>query len=200
MSEDPKLHPQNVLEPPFSEYTPHEEVCQLVRPAKNDCHLTLFLSPITISQAPCTPALSPKYPELLALEGGDFKICFPFSPLDCLVYKPDLCCNPQYLGVSLPGSWAKESGLVTVPHLAYFMKHPRALWTWGWFMMLMMVMMRDTNMQLDWPTVSKADFRIQIRVMLLVALAVLFQQWSHCRKCWQPLGPSDWTIKSPVTS
>ena len=58
-SEGQNLHPQILLRPPYSVYTP-QEVCSWVTPSQNNSYLTFFSSPITFPHTPHMSALSHK--------------------------------------------------------------------------------------------------------------------------------------------
>lgn len=169
-SEDPKLHLPS-MRLPFSEQVFHEDVCSLAAPVENNGYLPLFWSLITSPQGPHASTLSHKYPEFLTFEEGNFNICSPF--LAALWITPFLCWKPQHLSIWLAVPWANPPGRVTISYLAYFMKHPTALWTCGWlYIMLMRGMTRDANMKLGWSTVSRADFNIHVGILLLVTLTI----------------------------
>lgn len=105
--EGPKLHPQDMLTLPFSEYVSHKEACILAVSARNNC--LIFLSPpITFPATPQTTLLL--YPRNVPsphLQGHRFEVGSPVS-LGCHVNKPFSAATSasQHLVCSTPDKQA----------------------------------------------------------------------------------------------
>ena len=78
MSEGPKLRPQIMLMPPFSDRASHEEACNSDMPAQNTDYFTFFLPQIIFPHTSDNPAsLSHKYPEPLTFGEAGLRLVLP---------------------------------------------------------------------------------------------------------------------------